>query len=105
MTSITHAGAQMSRPARIADGKCPGNCSHHKTPLADSASVRRGQPTTINYYQGGRKGQGRIKIDSQELERLLELMFVSPKSQPTRRAPRKQTSMQHITTKLGRPDD
>ncbi|MCO6457681.1 MAG: helix-turn-helix domain-containing protein [bacterium] len=65
----------------------------------------RGQPTTINYYQGGRKGQGRIKIDSQELERLLELMFVSPKSQPIRRAPRKQTSMQHITTKLGRPDD
>jgi len=65
----------------------------------------RGQPTTINYYQGGRKGQGRIKIDSQELERLLELMFVSPKSQPIQRAPRKQTSMQHITTKLGRPDD
>ena len=65
----------------------------------------RGQPTTINYYQGGRKGQGRIKIDSQELERLLELMFVSPKSQPIRRAPRKQMSMQHITTKLGRPDD
>ncbi|MDA1013988.1 MAG: DNA-binding protein [Planctomycetota bacterium] len=65
----------------------------------------RGQPTTINYYQGGRKGQGRIKIDSQELERLLELMFVSPKSQTIRRAPRKQTSMQHITTKLGRPDD
>jgi hypothetical protein len=65
----------------------------------------RGQPTTINYYQGGRKGQGRIKIDSQELERLLELMFVSPKSQPIRRAPRKQTSMQHITTTLGRPDD
>jgi len=31
----------------------------------------RGQPTTINYYQGGRKGQGRIKFDSQELERLL----------------------------------
>jgi hypothetical protein len=65
----------------------------------------RGQPTTVNYYQGGRKGQGRIKIDSQELERLLELMFVSPKSQPIRRAPRKQTSMQHITTKLGWPDD
>ena len=65
----------------------------------------RGQPTTINYYQGGRKAQGRIKIDGQELDRLLELMFVSPKSQPIRRALPKQTSMQHITTKLGRPDD
>lgn len=65
----------------------------------------RGQLTTINYYQGGRKGQGRIKIDRQELERLLELMLVSPKSQPIRRTPRKQTLMQHITAKLGRPDD
>ena len=65
----------------------------------------RGQLTTINYYQGGRKGQGRIKIDSQELERLLELMLVSPKPIPSRRSPRKRNSLQHITTKLGRPDD
>ena len=65
----------------------------------------RGQPTTIRYYQGGRKGQGRIKIDRQELDRLLSLMMVSPKTTPSRRPPRKQTSFQHITTKPGRPDD
>ncbi len=65
----------------------------------------RGQPTTISYYQGGRKGQGRTKIDGQELDRLLSLMMVSPKTTPRRRRPRKQSSFQHITTKPGRPDD
>ena len=65
----------------------------------------RGQPLSINYYQGGRKGQGRIKIDRQEVERLLGLMRVSPRSTPVRQPPTKKASFQHITSKLGRPDD
>ena len=65
----------------------------------------RGQQVTIEYYQGGRRGQGRIKIATGEIERLLNLMKVSPQSKPTRRpktAPAKPT---HITVTLGRPDD
>ena len=65
----------------------------------------RGQPLSINYYQGGRKGHGRIKIHRQEVERLLGLMRVSPRSTPVRRPPTKKASFQHITSKLGRPDD
>ena len=67
--------------------------------------VIRGMPTTIHYYQGGRKGQGRIKIEPQEIERLLDLMKVSPKTNSRRQPPRPTTPFQHITTKLGRPDD
>ena len=65
----------------------------------------RGQPVSINYYQGGRNGQGRIKIDRQELERLLGLMRVPAKSTLVRRPPTKKASFQHITAKLGRPGD
>ncbi len=67
--------------------------------------VIRGKPTTIHYYQGGRKGQGRIKIEPQEIQRLLALMSVSPKSGSIRRPVRPTTPFQHVTTKLGRPDD
>ena len=65
----------------------------------------RGQPVTIDYFQGGRRGQGRIKIDTQEIERLLSLMRVSPKARRARPRPKKRSTLQHITTKLGRPDD
>lgn len=65
----------------------------------------RGQAVTIAYFQGGRRGQGRIKIEVQEIERLLSLMRVAPKSQRTRNPPNSTPALQHITTKLGRPDD
>ncbi len=65
----------------------------------------RGQSTTINYFQGGRKGQGRIQIEDQEVERLLDLMKVQPKTVPIRRPLQKPSTFQHITTKPGRPDD
>ncbi|NJS14424.1 MAG: hypothetical protein HC788_07160 [Sphingopyxis sp.] len=32
--------------------------------------VIRGQPVTVNYLQGGPKGQGRIRIEAEEVERL-----------------------------------
>ena len=65
----------------------------------------RGQPVTIEYFQGGRRGQGRIKIDTQEIDRLLSLMRVAPKARHVRQRPKKRSALQHITTQLGRPDD
>lgn len=65
----------------------------------------RGQSVTIEYYQGGRRGQGRIMIDAEEIERLLSLMRVTPKGAYIRKRPEKETKLQHITTKLGRADD
>ena len=65
----------------------------------------RGQPVTIAYYQGGQRGQGRIRIDAQEVERLLSLMRVTPKVTRTRTRPQKTSALQHITTNLGHPED
>ena len=68
------------------------------------AFVLRGQPFTIDYFQGGARGQGRIRIDVKEIERLKEAMRVRPQTQPKRRQP---TIPQHypgITVPLGRPD-
>jgi hypothetical protein len=65
----------------------------------------RGQPVSVAYYQGGRRGQGRIKIDTQEIERLLSLMRVAPRPARARKRPTKKTTLQHITTQLGHPDD
>ena len=66
--------------------------------------VIRGQHVTINYYQGGRRGQGRIKIDALEIERLHEAMRVRPQPQPKRRQPMKPQCFPGITVPLGRPD-
>ena len=47
--------------------------------LAESdagALVIRGQSITIDYHQGGAKGQGRIRMESEEVERLKNLMRV-----------------------------
>jgi len=65
----------------------------------------RGQPVTISYFQGGGKGQGRIKIPAKEIDRLLALMAVKPRKLPTRQPHRPRRSMQHITSNLGRPEE
>ena len=65
----------------------------------------RGQSVTISYYQGGHRGQGRIKIDHREVERLLSLMHVSPQTKALQKKPAKKPALRHITAKLGRPDD
>jgi hypothetical protein len=49
--------------------------------------VLRGRPVTIDYFQGGAKGQGRIKIEANEIERLKELMRVRPQPARRRRPP------------------
>ena len=65
----------------------------------------RGQLVTINYLQGGRRGQGRIKIERTEVDRLMELMRVNPKLTRVRVAPRPKAALRHISAKLGRPVD
>jgi hypothetical protein len=66
--------------------------------------VIRGQRVTINYLQGGPRGQGRIRIEVEEVERIKELMRVRPQTVTTRRAPIRHEAYPGITVKLGRPD-
>jgi len=67
--------------------------------------VLRGQPVTIDYMQGGAKGQGRIMIEAREIDRLKDLMRVHPRSIRERRPPTRQLEFPGIDVKLGRPDD
>jgi hypothetical protein len=76
--------------------------------LADSDAgtlVIRGQPVTIDYLQGGTKGQGRIKIDAREVERLREAMRVQPRPVRQRCPPRKRHHYPGITVELGDPNN
>jgi hypothetical protein len=66
--------------------------------------VIRGQPVTIDYLQGGPKGQGRIRIDASEIERLNNLMRVRPQCRLPRRPSTPRGSYPGITVKLGRPE-
>ena len=66
--------------------------------------VLRGQSVTINYFQGGRKGQGRIQIEATEIERLQNLMRVRLQPQLKRRQPNRLQHFPGITVTLGRPD-
>ena len=63
------------------------------------------RPLSINYFQTGRRGQGRIKIESQEIDRLLLLMQPKPESTARRKRSKAAPALQHITTPLERPDD
>ena len=67
--------------------------------------VIRGQAVTIEYFQGGRRGQGRIRISHQELRRLRELMRVKPTEKVNRKKRRPKRGLRHMTSTLGRPDD
>ena len=67
--------------------------------------VIRGQPVTIDYLQGGAKGQGRILIEDREVERLKQLMRVRPHPLRPRRLPRKRHNYPGITVELGNPAD
>jgi len=64
----------------------------------------RGQPVTIQYLQGGPAGQGRIRIQAREVERLKDLLSVRPHPNRPRRLPRRPDSFPGITVVLGRPD-
>ncbi|WP_207396476.1 helix-turn-helix domain-containing protein [Bremerella alba] len=64
----------------------------------------RGIPFVVNYLQGGKRGQGRIKIEPSEVERLKEAMRVRPNVR-YQRIPSNRTSFPGITVPLGRPDN
>jgi len=67
--------------------------------------VIRGRPVTIDYYQGGPRGQGRIKLEGQEVERIRELMRVLPHPVQGRRPPTKRHHYPGIHVELGDPGD
>jgi hypothetical protein len=67
--------------------------------------VIRGQAVTVHYFQGGRHGQGRIRIESGEVERINELMRVLPQRAPLRRPQVRQDRFPGITVPLGRPTE
>ena len=65
--------------------------------------VIRGQRTTIEYFQGGPRGQGRIQIEAAELDRLRELMRVHPQRAIPRQLPVRRDRFPGIKVPLGRP--
>ena len=76
--------------------------------LADSDSgtfALQGRPVSIQYFQGGRRGQGRIQIEATELARLRKLMQVRPRHIRQRRPPQKRHAYPGITVELGDPGD
>ncbi|MFH1300088.1 MAG: DNA-binding protein [Planctomycetota bacterium] len=64
----------------------------------------RGQSQAISYFQGGRRGQGRIRIELAEIKRLKEEMRVKPLTLARRRRPSNSKVYPGITVPLGRPD-
>jgi len=64
----------------------------------------RGQSVTIEYFQSGRKGQGRIQIEPCEVGRIRDLMRVHPQRANSRRPPIQQVSFPGITAPLGHPN-
>ena len=67
--------------------------------------VIRGKNVTVDYLQGGRKGQGRIVIESTEVHRIRDLMRVRPQSAVRRSKPVSSRSFPGVNVPLGRPDD
>jgi hypothetical protein len=65
--------------------------------------VIRGESVTIDYFQTGRRGQGRIRLAADEVERLKELFRVRPRKPVPRRQPIKPLAFPGITVTLGRP--
>jgi hypothetical protein len=66
--------------------------------------VVRGRPVTVGYLQGGPRGQGRIRVEASEVERLKDLMRVVPQPTRVRRLPLPRDRFPGITVPLGRPD-
>ena len=66
--------------------------------------VIRGQAVTINYLQGGAQGQGRIRFEMAEVERLKDLLRVRPQPLRPRGLPVRRNVFPGITVPLGKPD-
>ncbi len=65
--------------------------------------VIRGRHVTVDYLQGGGRGQGRIRIEASEVQRLREVMRVRPHAVVVRTPPVKQVQWPGINVPLGRP--
>jgi hypothetical protein len=63
----------------------------------------RGRNVRIDYLQGGAQGQGRIRVEAAEVERLKNLLRVTPRTAPQRRPIVTPVSLPGITVKLGHP--
>jgi hypothetical protein len=66
--------------------------------------VIHGAPVTIDYFQSGPAGQGRIRLEAAEVERVRGLMRVRPQPVIPRRPPVRRDAFPGITVPLGRPD-
>ncbi len=75
------------------------------TQLDNGTLYIRGERFSIDYLQGGAKGQGRIKIESSEIERIKGAMRVRPRLISPRRPARAQVAYPGIHVPLGRPED
>jgi type IV secretory pathway ATPase VirB11/archaellum biosynthesis ATPase len=65
--------------------------------------VIRGASVTIDYFQTGRRGQGRIHLEAREVDRLKSLLRVRPQKPIPRREPVRRTRFPGISVELGRP--
>jgi hypothetical protein len=63
----------------------------------------RGRPVTIDYFQGGPKGQGPIRIAAKEVERLVEATRVLPVLETLHRPVDRRPVYPGITVELGLP--
>lgn len=65
----------------------------------------RGAAVTIDYFQTGRRGQGRIHLEACEVDRLRDLLRVRPQKPILRRTPVNRRLYPGITVELGRPQN
>lgn len=63
----------------------------------------RGAAVTIDYFQTGRRGQGRIHLEAHEVDRLRDLLRVRPQKPIPRRMPVNLSLYPGISVELGRP--
>ena len=65
--------------------------------------VIRGECVTIDYFQGGARGQGRIRMEAAEVEHIKELMRVRSNLRVPRRPPVRRETFAGIHVALGAP--
>jgi hypothetical protein len=63
----------------------------------------RGASVTIDYFQTGPRGQGRIHLEAREVERLKSLFRIRPQKPIPRREPVRRAQFPGIFVELGRP--
>jgi transposase-like protein len=67
--------------------------------------VIRGENVTVDYLQGGPKGQGKIVIEASEVTRIRNLMRVRPQTARCRRHPMPRGFFPGVNVPLGRTNE